>query len=63
MTQRFQPGQSVRVAASPYYRSPADGEYTVVQRMPDRDGEPQYRIKSAHEAYDRVVREGDLEMA
>jgi hypothetical protein len=36
------------------------GAYEVVHVLPVRNGEPEYRIKSAHEAHERVARESEL---
>ena len=36
------------------------GAYIVTKRLPERHGEFEYRVKSAHEAYERVVRESEL---
>jgi hypothetical protein len=44
-------------------RSAADGEFKVVRPLPDDGGETQYRIKSAREPHDRVVKESDLQTA
>jgi len=32
----------------------------VTKKLPERHGEFEYRVKSAHEAYERVVRESEL---
>ena len=37
--------------------------FTVMQRLPPEGGDYQYRIKSADEPFDRVVKEGELETA
>jgi hypothetical protein len=59
MSNRFHPGQSVRLVRSSL-RSAADGEFKVVRPMPEDGGEAQYRIKSVREPHDRVVKESDL---
>lgn len=38
----------------------APGTYEVVRLLPSEGGEPQYRIKSEQEAYERVAREDQL---
>jgi hypothetical protein len=43
------------------YRNAVVGDYEVMRRLPSRDGEFQYRIKSTGEPYERVVRESELE--
>ena len=52
---RFKVGDLVRVTAEKI------GE--VVQVLPDRDGEPQYRIKSCADFRERIVGESQLEAA
>jgi hypothetical protein len=37
-----------------------DGAYVVIKRLPMRDGEFQYQIKSITEPDERVVRESEL---
>jgi hypothetical protein len=59
MSSRFRSGQSVRLVRSSL-RSAADGEFKIVRSLPDDGGETQYRIKSAREPHDRVVKESDL---
>ena len=63
MTPRFHCGQTVRLSRGLPYRSAADGEYKVIRRLPDNDGELQYRVKSVREPHERVVRESELEKA
>jgi hypothetical protein len=60
MTTPFRSGQTVRLSRSLLNKS-AGGEYKVVQPLPDNGGEQQYRIKSAREPHERVVKESDLE--
>jgi hypothetical protein len=38
----------------------ARGAYTIIKRLPERDGEFDYRIKSVSESYERVARESEL---
>jgi hypothetical protein len=40
--------------------SSARGAYEIIRQMPERDGELQYRIKSAVEGHDRVALESEL---
>ena len=39
------------------------GVFTIMQRLPPEGGDNQYRIKSADEPFDRVVKESELETA
>ncbi len=59
MSNRFRLGQTVRLVRSTL-RTAADGEFEVIRPLPDDGGETQYRIKSAREPHDRVVKESDL---
>jgi hypothetical protein len=40
----------------------AGGGYEVIKVLPDHNGERQYRIKSANEPHERVMRESKLEI-
>lgn len=60
-TYRYETGQKVRFSRGFPYRAAAAGDYEVLRRLPRRDGENQYRIKSAREPHERVVRESELE--
>ena len=59
VSNQFRMGQTVRLVRSSL-RTAADGEFKIVRALPDDGGETQYRIKSAREPYDRVVKESDL---
>ena len=61
MTHRFLLGQEVHFSRGFPYRTAVMGDYKVLGQLPSRDGEYQYRIKSGHEPYERVVRESELE--
>ena len=37
--------------------------FTIMQQLPPEGGDNQYRIKSADEPFDRVVKESELETA
>jgi hypothetical protein len=37
------------------------GAYVITKRLPERNGEFEYRIKSVNEPHERVVRESQLE--
>ena len=60
-THRYDAGQMVRFTRGFPYRNAVVGDYEVVRRLPSRDGEFQYRIKSSGEPYERVVRESELD--
>ena len=63
MSQKFRTGQAVRLSRS-RYRTNSTGEYKIVRLLPnERGGELEYRVKSALEAYERVVRESEIEQA
>ena len=59
MSNQFHSGQTVRLVRSSM-RTAADGEFKIVRPLPDEGGETQYRIKSAREPHERVVKESDL---
>jgi hypothetical protein len=63
MSNLFQSGQTVRLVRNLSLRAAADGEFKIVRALPDEGGETQYRIKSAQEPHDRVVKESDLQTA
>ena len=63
MSNRFQTGQTVRLVRNLSLRGAAEGEFKIVRALPDDGGETQYRIKSAREPHDRVVKESDLQVA
>jgi hypothetical protein len=56
---KFKVGQSVDLIPSTF-RSAATGSYEVVRLRTAEDGKAQYLIKSASEAYERVVSESDI---
>jgi hypothetical protein len=57
---KFQAGQRVTLAANIINRSAAGGGYVVTKQLPERDGEFEYRIKSASGTQERVARENEL---
>jgi hypothetical protein len=59
----FPAGDTVRYKGVTRYMNAAEGAYEIIGLLPARDGEPQYRIKSAVEGTQRVVRESELEKA
>ena len=60
---RYPAGDKVRLNGPRQYSNAASGVYDVIGLLPERDGEPQYRIKSSLEGYYRVVRESQVEKA
>jgi hypothetical protein len=64
MTHKFRTGQIVHLSRSLTTRSAPGGDYKVVRQLPvDGGEEPQYRIKSVSEPYERVAKESDIERA
>jgi hypothetical protein len=57
---KFQVGQTVFLHRSPLLNMP-DGAFVVTRRLPERDGEFEYRVKSATEPHERVVREMQMQ--
>jgi hypothetical protein len=57
---RFKVGQTVIYTPGVSRRS---GVFTIMRRLPPEGGDNQYRIKSADEPFDRVVKESELETA
>ncbi len=56
---KFKVGQNVdRVPST--FRAAAIGSYEIVRLRTSEDGNAQYLIKSASEAYERVVSESDI---
>jgi hypothetical protein len=58
---KFRVGESVRSAQGS--RNVPGGVYSVTKRLPDRGSEREYRIKSASEPHERVVRESEISRA
>jgi len=59
MSYKFQIGQTVFLAPSLSMNVPG-GAYTVTRKLPEQNGEFEYRVKSANELHERVVRESEL---
>ena len=57
---KIRPGQRVTLAANVINRRAIGGSYVVTKELPERDGEFEYRIRSASESHERVVRESEL---
>ena len=62
MIPRFRVGQNVYFSGGPY-RTAANGLYEVIRQLPAAEGEYQYRIKSAREQHERMVKESELKSA
>jgi len=60
---RYRIGSMVRLSTIVPLRDAVPGPYEVLAQLPDREGELQYRIKSAREPYQRIAKEGELERA
>ena len=58
-THKFKLYAIVLVEASLRQKMPG-GAYMITAKMPERDGELEYRVKSINEPYERVVRESQL---
>jgi hypothetical protein len=63
LSHRFAIGKMVRLSRGIALRNAVAGPYEILAQLPEREGDLQYRIKSAHEPYQRIMKEGDLELA
>ena len=61
MSHKFKVGEMVAIGSSTR-RAVTGGVFTVIKQLPG-NGEPEYRIKSANEPHERVVRESELTKA
>jgi hypothetical protein len=57
-THKFQIGQTVFLSPS-LSLSIQGGAYIVTRKLPERDGEYVYQVKSANEPHQRIVRENE----
>jgi hypothetical protein len=57
---KFKVGQSVSCVSGPFGRGGTNGIYRVTQLLPPEGDDCQYRIKSANEPHERVVKESQL---
>ena len=57
---KFKVGQSVSFVSGPFGRGGANGIYTITQLLPPEGDDCQYRIKSASEPHERVVKASQL---
>ena len=60
MAHKFQVGQTVQLMEGSRYFAVSSRAYKVIKRLPEADGAFSYRVKSASEAYERVVKEDQL---
>ncbi len=56
---KFHIGQTVFLNPSQSQNLPG-GAYIITKKLPERDGEFEYRVKSMDEPHERVVRESQL---
>jgi hypothetical protein len=59
-THKFHIGQVVQLIPS-ISRNVPGGSYEITKKLPERDGESEYRIKSMNEPHERVARESELQ--
>jgi hypothetical protein len=57
---KFKVGQSVSFTSGPFGRGSTNGLYKVTQLLPPEGDDYQYRIRSASEPHERVVKESQL---
>jgi hypothetical protein len=57
---KFKVGLTVHYTPGRFGRA-RPGDVKVIQHLPPEDGEYRYRVKSADEPFDRVVKENELE--
>jgi hypothetical protein len=57
---KFKVSQSVSFTSGPFGRGGTNGIYKVTQLLPPEGDDYQYRIKSASEPHERVVKESQL---
>jgi hypothetical protein len=57
---KFKIGQTVQYTSGPYGRGSSSSVYKITQLLPPEGDDRQYRIKSASEPHERVVKESQL---
>lgn len=57
---RFAVGQTVRFSPGPGHIKGGSGSYKVVKLLPAEYNDQQYRVKSALDGHERVVKESQL---
>jgi hypothetical protein len=60
---KFKVGQSVHFTSGAHDRGGASGIYQVTRLLPSEGTDRHYRIKSANEPHERVVKESQLDHA
>jgi predicted transposase YdaD len=60
---RFAIGSIVRLRRTIPLRNAVPGLYEVLAKLPQQQGEFQYRVKSEREPYQRIMKEGEVERA
>ena len=60
LSHKFHVGQLVQLIPS-ISRNVPGGSFEITKRLPERDGEYEYRIKSMNEPHERVARESELQ--
>jgi hypothetical protein len=60
---KFRIGQTVHFTSGPYGRGGVSGVFKITQLLPPEGDDRQYRIKSASEPHERVVKESQLNRA
>jgi hypothetical protein len=60
---KFKIGQSVNYTSGPFSAGGAGNVYKITQLLPPEDDDFQYKIKSAAEPHERVVKESQLNRA
>jgi hypothetical protein len=64
MPYKYESGQSVEFLPTGLPAAEwGGGRYLVTAQLPERDGKHQYRIHNVDDAYERVVKEGELKLA
>ncbi len=63
MKNKFAVGETVYFTASNVARPASTGTYEVIRVLPTDGDERQYRIKSSTEAFERVAKESQLDVA
>jgi len=61
-THKFKIGQIVLFSPSLGHNIPR-GSYIITKRLPEHDGEFEYRVRSSNEPHERLVRENQLKKA
>ena len=59
MPHKFAIGDSVEFHLERIVKA-ARGSYAVTMQLPERDGEFEYRVRSADEPHERIARESEL---